>query len=48
MGNYVGIGLRKDFVKEIDIKIEGLHYTSRADFIRYCIRRELERIEQGA
>jgi len=47
MSEYVGIGFKKSFAHEIDLKIRGLHFHSRADFIRYCVRKELERMEGG-
>lgn len=45
MSTYVGIALKKDFAQQIDTRIKGLHFTSRADFIRYCVRKELDRLQ---
>jgi len=47
-GRYVGINLFKPIAQQIDdaIKQKKLNFMSRSDFVRYCIRKELNRLEE--
>ena len=44
MGKYQGVCLPNELLFRIDEKRKGLGYTSRTDFIKQAIRREIERI----
>ena len=44
MRNYQGVCLPNELLYRIDQTTEGMGYTSRTDFIKQAIRRELERI----
>ena len=42
--HYVGVNLRPEFMELIDKEIEKRNgfFKSRAEFVRYCVRKELE------
>lgn len=44
MSKYDCISLPKELVRIVDEKIQGKGYSSRAEFVKQAIRRELERI----
>ena len=46
MSKYNGVCLPKDLLNLIDEKKGKFGYTSRADFIKQAIRRELERLNK--
>jgi len=47
MGKYICVSLPENLVKKIDLKKQEIDYfTSRADFVKQAIRRELERLER--
>jgi metal-responsive CopG/Arc/MetJ family transcriptional regulator len=41
---YMAVTVPKELIPIIDITIEGKGHTSRAEFIKYCVRKELARI----
>ena len=45
MSRYLSVCLPKKLLKLVDAK-KGDKYTSRADFVKQAIRRELERVER--
>ena len=44
--SYQGVCLPNELLKRIDETRKGLGYTSRTDFIKQAIRRELERLDK--
>jgi len=47
MSNYQGVCLPNELLYRIDETTRGMGYTSRTDFIKQAIRRELERINKS-
>ena len=46
MTNYLGVSLPITLLKRVDEKITIFSYSSRADFIKEAIRRELQRLDK--
>jgi len=46
MTNYIAVNIRKDFAKQIDLIKEIHQFHSRADVIRYCVRKEFAELER--
>ena len=40
---YQAVSLQKNLLESIDIFIDGKGFSSRAEFVRYCIFKELEK-----
>ena len=40
---YEAVSLQKDLIRQIDEIIQNKGFSSRAEFVRFCIFRELER-----
>jgi len=46
MSKYQGVCLPENILRLIDEKKQSFGYTSRADFVKQAIRRELERLDR--
>jgi len=43
---YMAVSVPKDMIPIIDDAIQGKGYNSRADFVKFCIRKELARMRK--
>jgi len=43
---YQAVCLQKELLESIDQLIEGKGFASRAEFVRYCVFKELDRLNQ--
>jgi len=43
---YEAVSLQKNLIKQIDERVKNKGYSSRAEFVRYCIFREFERLSK--
>ena len=47
MSKYQGVALSKELCEQIDHDIKNSSFTSRADFVKYSVRKELERLSRS-
>ncbi len=42
---YMAVSVPRDMISIIDAAIQGKGYNSRADFVKFCIRKELSKMK---